>query len=89
MTLVLKNSAPQPTLTISHNPDGGATLYLPHGAFVLDKEEAQKLGRYLLFEDDSDPSTPPPVTTQESVEGNDAEEWPAEGVEGSQGNDPI
>ena len=73
MTLVVQNSAPQPNITVSHNPDGGATFWAGPTIVVLDKENAAKLGRYLLFQDDSDPSTPPDVDTQ-PVEGVEVED---------------
>lgn len=73
MTLVVKNSAPQPNITVSHNPDEGVTIWAGPQIIMLDKEEAQKLGRYLLFQDDSDASTPPDVDTQ-PVEGVEVED---------------
>ena len=68
MTLVVKNQN-TPNITVAHNPDGGATLYT-NPVIILDKEDAQRLGRYLLFQDDSDPSTPPEPNT-DGVEGED------------------
>lgn len=57
MTLSLKNQN-TPPITVSHNPDGGANIYTGiNGVIVLSEEDAAKLGRYLLFKDDSDPST--------------------------------
>ena len=48
MTLVLTNSAPQPTITVSREGDDGSIrLYLGQG-LVLSPEEAQRLAKYIL-----------------------------------------
>lgn len=50
MTLVLHNTlalAKRQTLTVSHEHDGGLTIYAADGVFITSAEDALKLSEYI------------------------------------------
>lgn len=50
MTHVIKANPESKTITVSHNPDGGITIYLPLGPVVISSEERVALAEYLAKE---------------------------------------
>lgn len=70
MTLVVKNAAPQTSITVAHNPDGSCVFYFGTG-FTLSPEDSVALGTYLLE------AQPDPVEPEQPAEPSAPVEEPA------------